>query len=407
MRKVYKHKDLDVFGNIMGDEEKILETFLALKQENDSYELKKISGGYYVYLSSGRSDGAGKTRKISIYQGKITPSGTFVKVKHKRKSVLDAAATLNSARLPPIENQDDVPSNADAKIRQGSLKYEEKLLTALSMNGKISLHELSKMLGLSINATNWQLGRIEKRYDIRYLPEIDVTKFGYLQFLVTAKFLNGPPPIEEIRKAISKEPEVQLALLTKGDFDLMLHLLVQNVEDAKVLIIKVRDSLGAFDSIWNSMPMYETYGFIPVKDEFIDLLKHRGKLLDREYAVLKELNRDASIEFSQIDSKYGFDAGRANYSFHKLKDEGKIKRITITVRKLPVKYLGVIMSNMINRAKFKAVGREPVLRSIIRGTFNETNRYLAVYDTVSARAGGYHSFRSSRMTISTRRLANF
>ena len=77
----------------MDDEEKIQETFLILKQEDSRYELKKIAGGYYVYLSSGRSDGTGK-KKISIYKGKITPDGTFVKVRHRHNSLRKAVMAV-------------------------------------------------------------------------------------------------------------------------------------------------------------------------------------------------------------------------------------------------------------------------------------------------------------------------
>ena len=363
--------------------EKVSTTFLSLKQENNSYELKKIGSGYYVYISSGRRDkDTGKVRKISIYKGKITPDGKFVPVRHKKNYVLRELAARISQEQSLAGSGTGTIQNHGVNVRLDSLKHEKTILTALSMNGRISTSVLSKMLGMSINATAWQVKNLERKYGIRYLPEIDVTKFGYMQFMVTVKFLEETPPAEKLKAAIHNEPRAQLAMLTKGDFDLLIYVLAKTVEEASALLIDIRDRLSNYGSIWSMIPVYETYGFVALRDSFIDELKKSGALLEREYAVLKELNIDASVEFSKIDEKYGFDSGRASYSYYKLKKEGKIRRATITMQKAPVRYIGVMLETIIYKSKFLE-HRQSSLSNIIEESKMPTNKYLAAYDTTT------------------------
>jgi DNA-binding Lrp family transcriptional regulator len=359
--------------------ERILETFLSLKQDNSSYELKRIGSNYYVYLSSGRLDrNTGRMRKISIYRGRITPDGTFVPIKRKRNVVLNGPVHAVSGGSTPAETGAGTAAPA-AEPRQAE-KYEKSILTALSMNGRISMPVLSRMLGLSVNATIWQVRNVERKYEIKYLPEMDITKFGYIQFFVTVKFLGSIPPIEELRSVISGEPRAQFAMQTKGDFDLMIHILAKNIDEMDYIIMGLRSKLADYDSIWGTIPIHEAYSFIPLRDRFIDLLKERGELLNREYAVLKELLGDASINFSKIDEKYGFDPGRAAYSYYKLRSESKISRITINLRKPPVRYVGIILQNLINRAKFDANRKAFLLNIIEDEEAMPINKYVAVYD---------------------------
>ena len=249
------------------------------------------------------------------------------------------------------------------KIRQNSYKYEKTILTALSMNGRISLPMLSKILGLSVNATDWQVRSIERRYGIKYVPEIDVTKFGYMQFFLAVRFPDKKPPIEELKKILSNEPRIQVAMTLKGEYDLLICALAKTISELNdEIIIGMSKLLKDYDAIWTTIPLYETYNFVPVRSEFIDFL--RGSMLAREYCVLKELNKNGQMDFSEIDRKYGFDRGRASYSYYKLREEGKIRRITITMQKLPVRYNGIILQTIVNRSQFEK-GRSGLLSDIV------------------------------------------
>jgi|SRR5271157_1458796 len=357
---------------------KALETFEGLKAQNRKYTLKCLKRHYYLYVVAGRWDKRlEKTINTEVYQGRITEEGDFVPKRRSYK--LKEPVVLRPKELIQMELETNALPEYQVARRQSSKKHETTLLTALSMNGRISLPALGRMLGLSVTATDWQVRQAEKKYAIRYLPEIDVRKFGYLQFLITVKFLNGCPKTAQLTEVFAKEPKLQLAMLTKGDFDLVLYLLAKDNEEASRTIIALRDNLASYESRWGTIPMYEVYGFIPIRDEFIDLLKDRGELLDREYAVLKELNKDGNVEFREIDKTYGFDNGRAQYSYHKLRQEGKIKRMTISLQRLSIRYVGIILKEITSRDAFNK-NRSKLLSEGLEELNIPINKYLATYD---------------------------
>ena len=108
----------------------------------------------------------------------------------------------------------------------------------------------------------------------------------------------------------------------------------------------------------------------------------KDELLQREYAVLKELNKNGRIEFSEIDKKHGFDTGRAQYSYHKLRESGLLKRVTITMQNLPIKYTAVISASIIDEGRFRK-SREGLIRSVIENPDTPINKYLLVGDVAA------------------------
>ncbi len=317
--------------------------FLRLKKANAQYiEIKHIKDYFFVYQSTSRWDKVRKKPvKVPLYIGRITNAGQFIAAKKRKPRNLS----------PERENQlvvehpalDSGQKTLETTIREEKkYKHEPMLLRALSMNGRISMSVLGKMIGLKETAVSLQVKKLEKRYGIKYLAEIDVTKFGYTQFLVTVKFLGDSPKIEVLREILSKDARVQLGLMTKGDFNLVIYALAKDSAEINTVVARLREKIN-YRSIWITSPLQEGYGFVPLRPEFLDLLK--DKLLTREYAILKELTDNGKIDFSEIDRKYGFDKGRSQYSYYKLKEQGIIKRITISMQNLSIKYVGIIVEN--------------------------------------------------------------
>ena len=140
-------------------------------------------------------------------------------------------------------------------------------------------------------------------------------------------------------------------------------------------VIDLRTGLEEYPSEWYTVNFYEHFNFVPLRDEFIDVLKK--SLLNREYAVLKELNRSGNKDFVDIDRKYGFDEGRSAYSFYRLKEKGVLNRITITSDNVSVKYTGVIFLNIIDRKKFGKNKEKLLLHTIREGNKPIMNYVLA------------------------------
>ncbi len=281
--------------------------------------------------------------------------------------------------------------------RRYNKAIESRLLTALSMNGRISFNFLSDLVGIEHQPVYRRIKILEKRYKIKYTAEIDVEMLGYLKFLILVKFEKKMPEEDEIVAAVANEPKVQLAALLRGGaYDLLIYALAENntdIQDVRHNLVKT--GLDKYDAKWYIVPFTETYNFVPLRNDFMDTLESkvlkryeikstissgkRKQILRREFAVLKELNLDGKIQFKDIDSKYGFDIGRAQYAYHKLLEAGLLKRVTITMQNPQMKYVGAIFAIVTNHKKF-AKSREKLLKNIIEDSELPSSKYLLVGD---------------------------
>lgn len=353
--------------------------FLRLKKQSSQYvEIKHIKDYFFVYQATSRWDKERKKPiKVPLYLGRITNAGEFIPAKKKKPR------TNIQPLLPVIEKPflDEGQQKLEAIVREErKSKHESALLTALSMNGRISMSVLGKMVGLKETAVSSQVKKLERKYGIRYMAEIDTAKLGYLQFLITVKFTEDLPNIEELKNILSKEPLFQLVLVTKGaDFDIAICALAKNSEEIVALVFELRKKLN-YKGIWNTAPIFEDYGTIQLREEFIELIK--DKLLVREYSVLKEFVKNGKVDFSEIDRLYKFDKGRSQYSYYKLKEKGIIKRVTISMHNLQIKYVAMIFEDIIDFKLF-VEGKDKTLRSIIAESNTPINKYLLVDDTTN------------------------
>ena len=274
---------------------------------------------------------------------------------------------------------------------------ERKILTTLSMNSRATLKFIGSQIGLSKHPTFRKVKKAEEKYKINYIAELDINKLGFLKFLILVKFTGRIPPQKDIAEAARKEPRIQLGLLLNGgQYDLLLYALAETDSAiSKIRLNLIRDPLLInYPAEWYVSPFDETYNFVPLTDEFVESLRGRimerieigkqtkGKekrILMREFAVLKEINKNANIDFVNIDKKYGFDRGRSQYSFYKLLDKGLIKRTTITMHDLPIKYSALIIGKITNYKAFEEE-RPRLLHHIIRDSNSITNRYALTGD---------------------------
>jgi len=269
---------------------------------------------------------------------------------------------------------------------------EKKILTILSMNGRASFNLIGSMLGIDRTAAYRKVKAVERKYNIRYIAEIDVEKLGFLKFMILAKFPGKAPDYSKVKEAAESFPQIQFAFALEGwEYQYIFYALSETNSDAIKLTMQLNSRFGEYECELHTVPFYETYNFVPLRDEFIDMLKERiskrqkgittakgESMLQREFAVLKELNKDGSAEFSDIDKKYGFDMGRSQYSYYRLLQKGLIKRITITMD-APLKYIGVIFMKITRFGKF-SMTRARLLNNIISDKKGPLNRYLLVGD---------------------------
>jgi DNA-binding Lrp family transcriptional regulator len=348
--------------------EKVSEAFYRLK-ENSSFRivLQKRNGHYYVYRATTWWDKQEKKVKSSQqYIGRITEYGAFIKrAEEYEKSELDRAIAVLEAHgivvnfpgeqaVEAVEKQ-----SAIQNIEEEISEVDKKILMCLSMNSRMPMSKLAGIVGISEQNAYYRVKALEKRFGIRYILEINTEKLGYSSYLFLIKFLESIPPIEELKKLFEDNYKIQFVAVTKGEYDIMAYMLdVSSTDVINILTeLLLKTELGNYKARWNLIPYAMAYSFVPLMDNFIENAlkslvwkKNRNtltivqeKLRYREYLILKELNLDSSTNFSEIDKKYKLNEGTARYTYQNLLEDGIIVRSTITMTKLPMKYVGIIV----------------------------------------------------------------
>ena len=373
--------------------DKIREAYEKIKKEYPFYiALKLINGKYYIYKQSSRRNPEGKTKVISEYIGRITEDGAIVKKAVSKETELSNAAAIIVAHggkvVLPEKTENKMYSTANGLVID---KVDEKILTALSMNGRIEAPHMRKIMSIKHLDIRYRIEGLEKRFGIRYLAVIDpLDKIHYEEHVAFVKFKNRLPSSKEIKDILGRNPYVQLAVLTTGDYDLLIYFLPEKEYTSKRdTIYALECSFPGYETEWHVSLFYRSYGYIPLRDDFFEkvLVKkiwHKTKdnprplaaqMTFREYVVLRELCANGDRNLVAIDKKYRFDAGKSQYTYHKLKSSRIINRITITMSNLPVKYVAVFHIKVVDSGKFLGEGRVKLLRNIMEEKTGVTNTY--------------------------------
>ncbi len=356
-----------------------------------SVEAKLIRGAYYLYEYKFRKSGQDiRKKKYSLYIGKIELDGSFVPARHRflKTRVKDLGEYINikteSMKIDQIE----------------SLKYPEAddiaLIKELSMNSKASVKEIATNTGLKQSTVNSRIKKLTSTYGIRRTIEMKPETFGYTRYLILAKFSSSTPNSDELKRLILQEPGIQLAVSCRGDYSLILYVLARSNEELEKMLYRIRSSHIFFSkpSIWNVSYLIEPYGwYIPFRDEFFDSIKDRvwkrsgdtprkkpEQFFLSEYAVIKEMNSNAETSFKDIDEKYHLNPGVAQYAYHKLIAKSTIKRPTITMLKLPVKYFAFLYLVQKDVPRFNSTIIE-YFKNIVEENEYPSNRFTYVADS--------------------------
>ena len=342
------------------------------EQSTSRIYLKSINHRFYVYKESGFWDKERKRTKInSEYLGRILEDGTYVRRLASYKDELEKAKSLIALHGGKIlweeKKEDAVSLQQNTEI--SATEVDLKLLTALSMNARLSASRLAEISGVNEQTAYSRVKTLENKLGVKYLLELDVSKLGYTPYIILIKFEGKMPTTEGLRKALSNEPKIQFVAATKGDYDVVAYMLDESVGKAldNFRNILFNTELGKYGARWNVMPFATVYSFMPLRDEFIDkILKGREwkrtrehptpkqeELMQRELLVLRELNNNSNESLSKIDVKYGLDAGTTRYAYQTLKNQEIIVRSTITMANLPIKYTGIILVANIYEQKVK------------------------------------------------------
>ena len=280
---------------------------------------KPFGDHYYIVEYIGRWDKEKKkVRMETKYLGKLLKDGTFIEARRrvKRGGSQKAVAISKSPEGEMLDKEygelhhitsngktflyglkDGIPNyigylkedghivrsreaNEDKKeVRNGSHldKIDLRLLTLLSVNARSTVQSMARDIGLSSSATRHRIEKLQNRYNIKYTLEFGYSFFGFFRFVVLIKFKDAKPNSEAIKKVLEKEPSIQYAALLKGPYDLFIYMLAENTRMLEMKLYQLES-----DPVFAPFPSYRyvsyitySYGYIPMRDAFFEVLKDR------------------------------------------------------------------------------------------------------------------------------------
>ena len=366
----------------------IAERLAQIKKEHKHNVSVGIIRGKYYVMETTRTFSSEQQRYITttFYVGRILDDGTFVKARHRKESTsatsLDDMIKKNNIK----DRLNDLihPDNADLKI-----------LELISKNSRIPINEIAREIGFSSSATKYRLSRLEKLYNISYTVEIAPRPFDYFRYIVFVKFMDIIPDPESIKSILLNEPTIQFAAITKGDYDLIFYIFAENTQILENRIYDIRSSeiFANRNSEWIVSYMTYSYGYVPITDNFIDHMlkdkvwhrsrekprRQKGQILEREYLVIKALNKNSRMDFSEIDRMYNLNDGASQYTYKKLIENNTILRTTIKMSNLPLKYNLILKCEQKNINEFNSKRLEYLLHTI-DDTNTPINKYVLIGD---------------------------
>ena len=386
--------------------EKIESAVQTIRKEYGHYvQAKLIRGRYMLFEATSIYDPeTKKPRKITRYLGWLTDAGQLIPARHNdmKTKLFNEVNKDNEQKIKELEESLKIAEKKTAEEgirRKETEKHERDILRALSMNARITVPELSKITGLSNTAVNYHLRHLEKRYDLKYLLEIDIEKFGYINYIAFVKFKDKRPPYEEMKKQLESMPYVQVAMTTQGVYDLVIFLITaSNSEARNTLYDLMCDLAPSYNIEWTMTPAYfGGFGYIPLRDQFFGILKEKvwtrtkekprpehDQITEMEYKVLRAMNSDAAADFSSIDNKIDAESGRSNYIYYKLIKKGIIKRATISIQDAYSRSDAIFIIESNNIEEFRKT-RQNLLLEIIREDGGLYDRCSFTSDTMAPR----------------------
>ena len=131
-----------------------------------------------------------------------------------------------------MKNKDDLSIQID--------ELDLKILKLVQQNAKIGTKELASKLNLTYTPTYERIRKLEKNGYIKgYHADIDLSKLGKKLTVFTQVSLkvHTRELLDDFESAVTSFPEVQLCAHISGDFDYLLEITVNNIEDYREFVV--------------------------------------------------------------------------------------------------------------------------------------------------------------------------
>ncbi|MGI0141987.1 MAG: hypothetical protein ACREBF_05075 [Candidatus Micrarchaeales archaeon] len=254
-------------------------------------------------------------------------------------------------------------------------ELKARMLKLLSVNGRMSIGDLGKSLGISKPSAYHLFLEVVKEYDLKFVPEIDIDNIwryefikisrmrtkkeildeaieeipeaGFEEYVVVFNFLKGAPTNEQMLKAIGNSYIPQFVARLSGKYDFIMYGVSRNYEDINRFIIELSKKLKR-PVTTKLNKIAQGFGFFPLRNNLLE----KFNISETYLALLLGLNENGRQEFISIARKFKKEQQGMVYAMDRLRRTGILKRVTYYEGAPKNGYNVVIQMKVLDYSKF-------------------------------------------------------
>ncbi|MGV8086534.1 MAG: Lrp/AsnC family transcriptional regulator [Candidatus Woesearchaeota archaeon] len=158
------------------------------------------------------------------------------------------------------------------RLNAENLDFDSKdktIAKLLHKNARISLTEIYKITGISIDTIRYRIRKMEENSIIkRYRLILDSSKLGYTRYEIFLRCINLSDIVISKFKEYSKQnPNVEFFSKCVGSWDIELTVHFKTSEDLRKFILEVKERFGEYIQRFETITLFNTYNFVYLPKE--------------------------------------------------------------------------------------------------------------------------------------------
>ena len=121
---------------------------------------------------------------------------------------------------------------------------DKLILELLQEDAKITIKEISQIVGKSPTAIRSRIVRLEEKYIKKYVALIDCRQLGYREMVMASLRVNSSEPLERIKGHIEGMEKIKFAYIVTGEYPLFIMAKCLDHEDSMSVIENLRNLPG-------------------------------------------------------------------------------------------------------------------------------------------------------------------
>jgi len=159
-----------------------------------------------------------------------------------------------------------------SRLNSENLNFDDKdkcIARLLHKNARISLTDIYKKTGISIDTIRYRIRKMEENCIIRrYRLILDSSKLGYDRYEVFLRCINlSDSVISKFKEYAKQNPNVEFFSKCVGSWDIEMTVHFRKSEDLRNFILEIKERFGEYIQRFETLTLFETYNFVYLPTE--------------------------------------------------------------------------------------------------------------------------------------------